>query len=97
MKSDDDPLRAANAAPRCTARSKRTGLPCKAPAVKGWNVCRMHGARGGHKAGPSHPSWKHGMRSKAWEQSRKSVDELSRHARSLVAESHQEDTKEVSR
>ena len=26
-------------------------------------VCRVHGAGGGHKAGPSHPQWKHGMRS----------------------------------
>lgn len=32
---------------RCHARSKTTGERCKAPAVKGWKVCRMHGARGG--------------------------------------------------
>jgi len=32
-------------APRCTARAKRTGLPCSNPAVRGWNVYRMHGAR----------------------------------------------------
>lgn len=63
MKATKDPLHAANQAPRCTATSKRTGLPCKAPAVKGWSVCRMHGARGGHKAGPTHPRWKHGLRS----------------------------------
>ena len=37
----------AHAALRCHARSKRTGLPCKAPAVRGFRVCRMHGARGG--------------------------------------------------
>ena len=36
-----------HAAPRCSARSKRTGLPCRAPAVRDWQVCRMHGARGG--------------------------------------------------
>ena len=34
--------------PRCTAHSKRTGLLCKSPAVRGWTVCRMLGARGGH-------------------------------------------------
>lgn len=34
---------------QCTARSKRSGQLCKAPAVSGFNVCRMHGARGGVK------------------------------------------------
>jgi hypothetical protein len=29
------------------ARSKRTGQPYHAPAVRGFNVCRMHGAGGG--------------------------------------------------
>jgi hypothetical protein len=33
-------------APRCTAKSKRTGHRCNAPAVRGWKVCRFHGARG---------------------------------------------------
>jgi len=33
--------------PRCTAKSKRTGKRCRTPAVRGWRVCRMHGARGG--------------------------------------------------
>lgn len=28
---------------RCRARSKRTGLPCRAYAVVGGSVCRMHG------------------------------------------------------
>src|SRR5262249_47688622 len=28
-------------APRCTARSKRSGQRCRAPAVRGWRVCRM--------------------------------------------------------
>ena len=46
-KSDADPMHAANAAPRCRAESKRSGKPCRAPAVQGWKVCRMHGARGG--------------------------------------------------
>ena len=34
-------------APRCHAHSKRTGAACRGPAVRGWKVCRMHGARGG--------------------------------------------------
>jgi hypothetical protein len=34
-------------ASRCRARSKRSGLQCQAPAVRGHSVCRMHGAAGG--------------------------------------------------
>jgi len=47
-------------APRCTAKSKRTGQRCKAPAVRGWNVCRFHGARGGAPKGKANGAWKHG-------------------------------------
>jgi hypothetical protein len=52
MSEDEiNPLRLADAAPRCAARSKRTGLPCRAPAVRGCRVCRMHGAGGGAPTG----------------------------------------------
>lgn len=44
---------------RCRAKSKRSGKPCQAPAVKGWAVCRMHGARGGAPKG-SRNALKHG-------------------------------------
>lgn len=30
-------------APRCHAKSKRSGQPCKNPAILGATVCRMHG------------------------------------------------------
>ena len=46
--------------PRCTATSKRTRQRCKAPAVRGWNVCRFHGARGGAPKGKANGAWKHG-------------------------------------
>jgi len=60
MKNDDAyPM---HMSPPCKAHSKCTGLPCKAPAVRGWTECRMHGARGGAKPGESHPGWKHGAR-----------------------------------
>ena len=36
-----------NLAKRCKAKSKISGEQCKNPAVKGYDVCRMHGARGG--------------------------------------------------
>jgi hypothetical protein len=61
MKSDVNPM---HSAPRCTAKSKRTGEPCKSPAVRGWKVCRMHGAHGGAGSGRAHPNYCHGMRSR---------------------------------
>ena len=57
MKPDGYPLQQV---PRCTARSKRTGLPCCNHPVRGWSVCRMHGARGGTKPGRLNPAYRHG-------------------------------------
>ena len=78
MKNDANPMNAANTAQRCTAKSKRTGQRCNAPAVRGWAVCRFHGAGGGHSAGRANPAWKHGLRSKAHVESRKTVSDLQR-------------------
>jgi len=61
----DNPMHKAHAAPRCTARSKRTGKPCRAPAVRGYRVCRMHGARGGAPEGKRNGNYRHGARTKA--------------------------------
>lgn len=47
-------------APRCMANSKRAGHRCKAPAVRKYNVCRFHGARGGAPKGKANGAWKHG-------------------------------------
>ena len=66
-------------APRCTARSKRSGQRCKGPAVVGWTVCRMHGARSGGPAGEQNGRWRHGLRS-ATHRARM------RHVRTLLAE-----------
>jgi uncharacterized protein YjcR len=38
-------------ASRSHAKSKRSGLQCQAPAVRGSKVCRMHGAAGGAPRG----------------------------------------------
>ncbi|SLN17272.1 hypothetical protein ROA7450_00545 [Roseovarius albus] len=76
MKSDTNPMQSAHAAPRCTARCKRTGLPCKNPAVRGWTVCRMHGAGGGHGAGQENPAYRHGMRTREWKRIRGEVHAL---------------------
>ena len=64
MKSDVNPMQSAHAAPRCTAHSKRSGFLCKNPAVRGWAVCRMHGASGGASCGAAHPQYRHGLRSR---------------------------------
>jgi uncharacterized protein YjcR len=44
---------------RCHARSKRSGLRCQAPAVRGSSVCRMHGAASGAPKGNKN-ALKHG-------------------------------------
>jgi uncharacterized protein YjcR len=44
---------------RCRAKSKRSGLRCHAPAVRGSKVCRMHGAAGGAPKG-NRNALKHG-------------------------------------
>lgn len=69
---------------RCGAKSKRTGKPCRAPAVRGWTVCRMHGAGGGAKPGREHPNWKHGGRTHEAIELRKMVNEIGRDARRLA-------------
>lgn len=48
-RDDQECAYAFQAAPRCSATSKRTKEPCCAPAVRGWSVCRFHGARGGRQ------------------------------------------------
>ena len=83
MKSDANPLQSAHAAPRCTAHSKRSGFPCKNPAVRGWRVCRMHGAGGGAAGGETHPNYKHGMRAKEWIEERRLINELLREVREI--------------
>ena len=70
-------------APRCTAKSKRTGQRCKAPAVRGWNVCRFHGAHGGAPKGKSNGAWKHGHYSEAAKSDRLLVKLLLKNASSL--------------
>lgn len=86
MKNDDNPMAKAHAAPRCTATSRRSGERCKGPAVKGWTVCRYHGAGGGHKAGPTHPTWKHGLRSKAYIEARREAKQMASELAELLAD-----------
>ena len=83
MKSDANPMQSAHSAPRCLAKAKSTGKPCAAPAVRGWRVCRVHGARGGHGRGEANPAYKHGMRSQEWVELRKSINDLARMERGI--------------
>lgn len=72
-------------AARCHAHSKRTGLPCGAPAVKGWRVCRMHGAGGGAPSGKRNGNYRHGGRTKVAMAELAYVRELVRQCRALDA------------
>ncbi len=59
---EKDNVNLMNLAPRCRAKSKRTGERCKAPAVKGRPVCRIHGAAGGAPEGKRNGNYRHGGR-----------------------------------
>lgn len=85
MKSDANPMQRAHAALRCNAKAKRTGQQCKAPAVAGWAVCRMHGARGGAPEGKNNGSWRHGGRTREMEAFRHMVAEVTRLNRAVRA------------
>lgn len=73
-------------APRCTATAKATGCRCKAPAIKGWRVCRMHGARGGAPSGPRNGRWKHGQRTAQTESAFRAVRALAKLASEVALE-----------
>jgi hypothetical protein len=69
MRARLEALVMANAAPRCGARSKRTGKPCRAAAMPN-SRCKVHG---GKSTGPRTPeglersrraNWKHGYYSR---------------------------------
>ena len=51
-------------AKQCTAKSKRTSLPCNNPAAYGCRTCKVHGARkkDSIKRGEQHPNFVHGNR-----------------------------------
>ena len=81
MKSDINPMQAAV---RCKAHSKRTGKRCGAPAVRGWSVCRMHGAGGGAPSGSQNGNYRHGYRTKEAMRTRRELVELLRESRRTI-------------
>ena len=76
-----NPMQSAHDAPRCKAKSKRSGKPCGAPAVRGCRVCRMHGARGGAPTGKGNGNYRHGRRTIEAMAERRRLMEFIREAR----------------
>ena len=70
-------------ASRCRARSKRSGLQCRAPAVRGSSVCRMHGAGGGAPKG-NRNALKYGSFTAEAIETRRLVAALTKQTRDLV-------------
>ncbi len=71
-------------ASRCHAKSKRSGLQCRAPAVRGSKVCRMHGAAGGAPRGNTN-ALKHGDFTAETLALRREIQALARMARETMA------------
>ena len=72
--------------PRCSARSKRTGERCRAPAVRGWTVCRFHGAGGGGPKGKRNGNYKHGLFTAEAMHVRRTISALVRASRQSLAD-----------
>ena len=67
-----------NAAPRCRAKSKRTGLlRADRRTEKGYRICRMQGAGGGDPKGEPNGNFRHGESQEATGASRY-IDEFVR-------------------
>jgi hypothetical protein len=64
--------------------SKRSGKRCQSPAVKGYEVCRMHGAGGGARKG-NRNALKHGASTAESIGLRKKIVALARLARETMA------------
>ncbi|MFA9231578.1 MAG: hypothetical protein ACEQSU_12670 [Microgenomates group bacterium] len=85
MQSDANPMHNAHAATKCHAKAKATGRRCKAPAVVGWKVCRMHGAGGGAPTGPANGAWKHGGRSNEAIKVQRMIEGFARLAKATIS------------
>jgi hypothetical protein len=75
-----DPMQSAHATRRCGAKSKRAGKPCRAAAVRGCRVCRMHGAGGGGPSGWQNENYRHGGRTKELIDAIRYINELAKNA-----------------
>jgi hypothetical protein len=75
-------------APRCGAKSKRNnGEPCRSPAVRGKNRCRMHGGStgsGGQRGNQN--ALKHGRSTKEAKHFRRSVRLAIHEAKQVISD-----------
>lgn len=85
----------------CGAKSKRTGQPCRQPAMKNGR-CRLHG---GKSTGPKTPeglahakksNWKHGFYSAEAKEERREIRELFRKSRFLLNEVSKQSSLDIS-
>ncbi len=72
-------------APRCGARCKRTGLPCKAPAMVNGR-CRMHGGKSTGAPKGNQNALKHGAYTAEFMEKRKKVQLLIRECKEFRKE-----------
>ncbi|WP_308737917.1 HGGxSTG domain-containing protein [Rhizobium sp. TH2] len=77
------PINPMQLAPRCGAKSKRSGLKCQSPAVKGKRVCRMHGAKAGAPSGIANGNWRHGATEKPFTEMMDVLRKVQRHCRPI--------------
>ena len=68
---------------RCGAKT-RQGMPCKAPAIKGKQRCRMHGGKGSGAPKCSQNALKHGYYTAESINNRKEVETLIKASRNLI-------------
>ena len=74
-------------APRCRATSKRSGKQCRAPAVTGRLVCRMHGGAVGSGAPDGNKNaLRHGRYTAEAIASRRHLSDLIRQSRAVIAQ-----------
>jgi hypothetical protein len=80
------PAYAFQSAPRCSATSKRMRQPCQAPAVRGWTVCRFHGAHGGAPKGKANGAYVHGQYTEEALARRRELRDLLHEVRATLAQ-----------
>jgi hypothetical protein len=73
-----------NRAPRCRALSKRSQLPCRAPAVRGKRVCRCHGANAGAPKGERNGRYRTGLHTVDAKAERKAIAGLIKEAQTVT-------------
>jgi hypothetical protein len=74
----------AQAAPRCRACCRWSELPCRAPAMRGKRVCRLHGVKGGGPKGERNGAYRTGRYTAEAKAERRQVRMLIRGLRHLI-------------